>query len=151
MGDLTEHFSWAELTATSHTDLLAANRREAEAYRANLTVTAELLEQVRAILAEPVAVSSAFRGTSLNTKVGGQKTSQHLVGLAADIKVKNIEAAFQKLLAAGTAGKIRWGQLLQEGTWLHISSEKDRNPQRCMEFGRKVRGVVLIEGRVMIA
>ena len=149
MGDLTEHFDLADTWRTDHDDLRPANRAEARKWGANIATMAALAEEAHAILDEPMIVNSWGRGVALNRRVKGQPTSQHCQWLAIDFRVKDIEAAYQKLLAAGRAGEIRWGQLLQEGTWLHISSPKGRDPARCMEYGRKdAGGKVHIEGRI---
>ena len=85
MSNVSPHFSWAELTRTGQTALQAANTAEAEQYRHALTALAKnLLEPIRAKFG-PIKITSAFRGPSVNAKVGGAKTSQHLTGEAADI------------------------------------------------------------------
>ncbi len=48
-----------------------------------------LLETVRARFGKPVTITSAARCASHNKAVGGSDTSQHLLGKAADIVVKD--------------------------------------------------------------
>lgn len=139
MTALTEHFSWEELTATSHTDLQAANRSEAESHRNALLATARLMEQVRAILGGPIRVNSGFRGPSLNARVGGSKTSQHMDGAACDfVPGGDLETAFQRLCVEVRAGRLLVGQLLRERTWIHVSVGVPwRAKGRCGEIGRQ--------------
>jgi uncharacterized protein YcbK (DUF882 family) len=60
------------------------------------TVDALLLEALREIrikFMEPVHVSSAARCKKHNENVGGGKESQHLLGRAADIQVRDVDPA----------------------------------------------------------
>lgn len=49
-----------------------------------------VLELVRNHFNEPVIVTSSYRCPAHNTAVGGVKNSQHLLGIAADIRVKGL-------------------------------------------------------------
>ena len=151
--NLTEHFSWEEMTATSHADLQAQNRVEAESYRQALTATCKLGEEVRAILGVPMTVTSGFRGPSVNAAAKGSRTSQHMKGEAMDFLPGgglSLQTAFDRILDAGKAGKIYWGQLLIERGWIHISLGSPwRDPARCGEYGhQRADGSVSIDGRV---
>ena len=83
--NLSPHFTFDELTRTGQTALQAKNREEAKQYMKSLTALAQMLEVIRTKFG-PVKVTSAFRGPSVNGAAGGSKTSQHLVGEAADIR-----------------------------------------------------------------
>jgi uncharacterized protein YcbK (DUF882 family) len=48
------------------------------------------LEKLREVLERPVYITSGYRCPSYNQKVGGVVNSYHLIGLAADIQVKDI-------------------------------------------------------------
>jgi len=50
----------------------------------------EKLEKLRKIIERPVYITSGYRCTRYNQEVGGVLNSYHLIGLAADIKVKDI-------------------------------------------------------------
>ncbi|WP_447875352.1 D-Ala-D-Ala carboxypeptidase family metallohydrolase [Serratia fonticola] len=52
-----------------------------------------VLEDVRAHFNAPVTIVSGRRCTAHNAKVGGAKSSQHLLGTAADIQVKGVQPA----------------------------------------------------------
>lgn len=53
--------------------------------RANLTRTAEVMEQVRTFLGDkPILISSGYRSPQVNAAVGGSKSSAHMSGLAVD-------------------------------------------------------------------
>ena len=127
MSDVSKHFSWAELTRTGSTELQAINRQEAEQYRAALTALATtILEPIRAKFG-PIKINSAFRGASVNAKVGGSKTSQHLKGEAADIvaPTSTVEDLHRWIV---TESGLRYGQCILEKTaparpfsWVHVS------------------------------
>lgn len=48
----------------------------------------EVLEVVRDHFQRPLYINSGYRDKSHNTKVGGEYDSQHLLGIAADIRVE---------------------------------------------------------------
>jgi len=48
------------------------------------------LVELRNVLERPVYITSGYRCSKYNQKVGGVANSYHLIGLAADIKVKDI-------------------------------------------------------------
>ena len=51
-----------------------------------------LLEEIREDLGSSIVITSGYRCEHHNTKVGGAKKSQHMDGIAADIKVTGINA-----------------------------------------------------------
>lgn len=127
MSDVSKHFSWAELTRTGSTELQAINREEAEQYRAALTALATtILEPIRAKFG-PIKINSAFRGASVNAKVGGSKTSQHLRGEAADIVAPSVSVEELHRWIVTESG-LPYGQCILEKTaparpysWVHVS------------------------------
>ena len=61
-----------------------------EEIRSNLFELATNLEVLRAHFNAPVTLTNAYRTPEHNAAVGGSKNSQHLLGKAADIKIKGI-------------------------------------------------------------
>ena len=47
-----------------------------------------VLDPLRAMIARPIIITSGYRSQRVNELVGGSKTSQHLLGKAADIHVQ---------------------------------------------------------------
>ena len=127
---LSEHFSFEELTITSHAELLDSNMDEAllnPIVMTNLKHLAQTLEEIRTTLGVPLRVTSSYRNATLNAKVGGSATSKHKSGLCADIAPIGMEVkdAFKilnenrsklktvrKIIIEGVSGK----------TWLHIQT-----------------------------
>ena len=82
--NLTEHFTFEELTHTDHRTL---DNTPNEAELANLKRLAAFLEDVKKVLGgKPIMVNSAFRSKAVNDAVGSKDTSQHRIGCAADIR-----------------------------------------------------------------
>ena len=116
--NLSEHFTFAELTATDHRTL--DNTPDPTAL-ANLTRLAAFLEQVREVLGgRAVMVNSAYRSKAVNDAVGSSDRSQHRLGCAADIRVPGMtpDAVVRAVRASGLA----YDQLIREfDSWTHIS------------------------------
>lgn len=133
--NLSPHFTFDELTRTGQTALQAKNREEAKQYMKALTDLAAMLEVIRAKFG-PVKVTSAFRGPSVNAAAGGSKSSQHLVGEAADIGCGVSDEELHKWIV--TESGLAFGQCILEKppgkSWVHISLGKGyRDPKRCLE------------------
>jgi uncharacterized protein YcbK (DUF882 family) len=72
----------------------------------------EVLERVREYFDAPVTVVSGYRCPKHNAEVGGARSSQHLLGTAADIRVKGIKpyevyraVTMQIMVGRGGVGK----------------------------------------------
>ena len=88
---------------------------------ANLTVTAQGLEQVRALLGNnPIHISSGYRCPALNAAVRGVPDSAHLTGFAADIECPDFGSPTQ-IVEALAASALQFDQAITEGTWAHVS------------------------------
>lgn len=118
MGDLSPHFSLAEFEATQHRDI--DNRAPAELH-ARLANTAEQMERVRAILGgRVITISSGYRSPLLNKAVGGAPTSAHVQGYACDFNCFSFGRPID-VCRAIAASDLQFDQLIEEGTWVHIS------------------------------
>jgi uncharacterized protein YcbK (DUF882 family) len=56
----------------------------------NIQELAENLQIIRDELQEPIKINSGWRCENYNRKIKGAKRSQHILGKAADIRVKNL-------------------------------------------------------------
>ena len=120
MADLSSHFTVEEMTATSHQGI---DNTPAPGIIAALTKTAALLEQVRTFLGgRPISISSGYRCPALNAAVGGVSDSAHLYGYGADFECPSFGDPLA-ICRALAAANIIWDQLIEEGTWVHISSD----------------------------
>lgn len=144
---LSDHFGFNELTVTNNAALQSQNREEAakEPVISCLRATAALLERLRARLGAIIA-NSAFRCPALNgATAGSSKTSQHMLGQAADIRQgeatpETMQALFKAVLAVLIEDRITFGQLIYEeakrdygvSCWVHVSlGTPFRDPAKC--------------------
>ena len=127
--NLTEHFTLAELTATSHRQF---DNTPNEAETANLQRLAEFLEQVKTALdGKPIMINSGFRSKQVNDSVGSRDSSQHRIGAACDFRVPGMtpDAVVRAVIAAG----LPYDQIIREfDAWTHISvtNTPDGTPRR---------------------
>ena len=93
----------------------------------NLTYGCHLLLEPARVVAGPLIINSGFRNSEVNQRVGGVRTSQHLLGQAADIRPKD-PAQFQRLVDFLKANALT-DQLLTAQTWLHLSWNPFASPR----------------------
>ena len=90
----------------------------------NLRLLAEGLERVRMLTGYPLDISSAYRCPELNRRVGGARTSQHTLGLAADFTCAEFGPPVDVIKAIRDSG-IEFDQcILEYAKWVHISFSK---------------------------
>lgn len=115
---LTAHFALEELACTQHREIDNTPPPEVVG---TLRTTAARMEEVRRLLGDRViTVSSGYRGPALNPVVGGAKTSAHLTGHAVDFNCYGYGTP-RDVSRAISKSRIRFDQLIEEGTWVHIS------------------------------
>ena len=87
----------------------------------NLQALANNLQVLRDEVKKPIKITSGYRSPEHNAKVGGAKSSKHITGQAADLKIegytpKQVAALIEKLIAAG---KMEEGGIGTYSTWTH--------------------------------
>lgn len=117
MTALSPHFSLEELTATSHREL---DNTPTPEIVAALTDTAQRLEAVRKLLRQPMHVNSGYRSPAVNAAVGGVADSAHMSGRACDFICPGFGTPLDICRALQASG-IPVDQIIEEGTWVHIS------------------------------
>lgn len=133
MRDLSEHFTFAEMTASNTAKQRGISNLPDSAALYQLTKTAEMLERVRALLGVPITVTSAYRSPEVNKAVGGRTSSDHCKGMAADIVAPRFGAPHAVAAAiAPHVSALGVGQLILEGIqgkqWVHLSIDPVDNP-----------------------
>ena len=134
---ITEHFSFKELTRSETARRLGLQNVPSDAEVANIQYTAEQLEKIRAYVGRGIVVTSCFRSERVNKAVGGSPTSAHRFGLAADCDAIGLTSlAFAKeIIKMRDEGEIKFDQLILEfpergdGAWVHIGFRRN-NPMR---------------------
>ncbi len=105
------------------------------------TLCVEVLQPVRDHFARPVIVSSGYRAPAVNAAVGGSKTSQHMLGEAADIEIAGVS---NYDLAKWIYANLRFDQLILEfytpgqpsSGWVHVSYRAGRLRQSVLTVTR---------------
>lgn len=132
---LTEHFSVEEMTHSQVASRYGIDNTPKPEVTAALRRTCEGLERIRSLVGKPVNISSGYRCSQLNKRVGGVPGSQHVRGEAADINVPGLAPEELARLIAENKAAIGYDQLILEypgrNGWVHVS------------FNDKPRGVEL--------
>ena len=94
----------------------------------NIIKLANQLQILRDVIGKPIKITNAYRCVSHNIKAGGVLNSQHILGKAADIKVKGYKP---KTLSTLIDELIYGGHMLQGGigvynTFTHYDIRKTK-------------------------
>ena len=97
------------------------------------TITNNLIKLIEAVLdplrewyGKPITVNSGYRCEALNKAIGGAKSSQHMLGEAADITVGSKEE--NEKLFNYIKDNLEFDQLINESdfSWVHVSYREGR-------------------------
>lgn len=146
--NLSPHFTLIELTRTS---TRAPNTPSPEHVQALTALCTEILEPLRAHYGAPVSIHSGYRSPQVNAATpGSSKTSQHMLGQAADLHVVGVDCGtvarwirdsglpFDQVIAETRNGK-------EPYTWVHVSHRADGKNRRqalCTVDGANYRALV---------
>ena len=91
-----------------------------------------LLQAIREHFGKPITITSGYRTAAHNAAVGGAKSSQHLLGRAADIQVQDTDplavAAYAESLMPGWGGVGRYP--VKPGRargWVHVDTRPNKS------------------------
>ena len=134
---LSKNFSLDELTMSQTASRKGIENSPTLEVINNLRFLAENLEKVRELLNAPIIISSGFRSTALNTAIGGSKSSQHVLGQAADFTAPvygTPEGIMNKLVRSD----IQFDQVILEfEKWIHISFSKTQARKQALVIDNK--------------
>ena len=90
-----------------------------------------VLQCIREHFGKAVTITSGYRTPAHNAKVGGAKSSQHLLGRAADIRVQGVSvedvAAYTESLMPDWGGVGRYPVKAGRTTgWVHVDTRADK-------------------------
>lgn len=96
---------------------------------------AALLQKIRDHFGRPVVITSGYRTAAHNAAVGGSKSSQHLLGRAADFYVEGVDvatvAAYAETLLPSRGGIGRYPKDAKHPKrvtgWVHIDTRANKS------------------------
>ncbi|GGD64722.1 DUF882 domain-containing protein [Erythrobacter arachoides] len=116
-----KYFTFEELCRSQSATRFGINNRPSAQVRKNLEALVEnILDPLREHFG-PVTVSSGYRSPTLNARIGGAKTSQHVFGQAADISINGVA---DRDVAIFIRDNLPFDQVILEFPptgWVHVS------------------------------
>lgn len=126
---LSPNFTLEELTHSETAVRRGIKNEVNPVIRNNLTITAANMEAVRELLGgNPIIVSSGFRNLEVNRAIGGSTKSAHMEGWAVDFICPRFGTPKQ-IVDKLKDSDIKFDQVIEEGTWVHISFAPARRRQ----------------------
>lgn len=132
------HFTYGEITTTSvHNHPNIPN----ETQLGSLFQTALNMERVRTLLGDhPIHVNSGFRSPEINRAVGGVVGSAHTFGYAVDFICPGFGSPLEVCRKLSThLTELGVDQLIEEGTWVHLSFAPSRRREVLTKNGDHYR------------
>lgn len=145
---LTEHFTLEEFEKSSTAAALNIDNTVPSQFIPVLQqLCQEILEPLRRFVGQPIVISSGYRCSQLNIKVGGAYASQHTLGEAADIRLPltSYTAWDDNRRHTDLETARKWFDWLERNTdfdqliletsnnkdfWIHVSCRKNRRVNR---------------------
>ena len=135
---LSKNFSLSELTKSQTAVRRSIDNTPSLRVIDNLQLLVDnVLQPVRNSFESPVSISSGYRSPKLNTAIGGSPTSDHCLGMAADIEIVGVD---NMELAVWIRDNLKYTQLILEfytegvadSGWVHVSY--DKNDLKCQNL-----------------
>jgi hypothetical protein len=135
---ITANFSEYEVyhSNTAIKENIKNEPNEEQMFNASL-LAHHVLQPLRDAIGRPIAINSWFRSEVLNARLGGSKTSDHLTGRAADIKLYEGD---NKTLFDWIKKNVLFDQLIwEEGddnnpAWVHVSFRMGGNRNQILRY-----------------
>jgi uncharacterized protein YcbK (DUF882 family) len=90
-----------------------------------LLLIVNVMQPLRNYVGKPIIITSGYRSIGLNAKVGGVPNSQHLNGQACDFVIQGM--TINEAIKAVKNSGIIFDQCINEGSWVHISFNINKN------------------------
>ena len=130
-----KYFSIKELCQSEVAEQYNIDNTPSEEAKKNMQRLIDVvLDPAREKYGSPITVNSGYRSRRLNAEVGGEDTSDHLTGEAADITGGSVEEnrkIFRILVENGKFDQLIWEK---GGQWIHVSWRGDNSRHIMLEF-----------------
>jgi zinc D-Ala-D-Ala carboxypeptidase len=132
--NLSPHFTSDEASHSDYAIKHGIDNELPSVYYGNaINLAKYVLEFIRQHYGKPFSPLSWYRGEAVNTGVGGSKTSDHMIGAAADIVVPQVSLM---ALAEYIRDNLDFDQLILEprdnGGWVHVSYRHGNNRKQVL-------------------
>ncbi len=130
-----KYFSIKEMTKSNTATVKGIDNTPDQTITDNLTKLIEaVLDPLREWYGKPIIVNSGYRCEALNKAIGGAKSSQHMLGEAADITAGNKEE--NEKLFNYIKDNLEFDQLINESdfSWVHVSYREGRLRKQVLEL-----------------
>ncbi len=140
---LSPHFAKWEFEKSEYAQRQGIDNTIPKQYMYNAKLVAELMEKVRDLLGDkPIIVNSCYRNPVVNNAVGGARASEHLKAMACDFICPQFGTPLE-IAKKIASSDLQYGQLIQEGTWVHISLPvRFHRENLTMKKGKYFKGIV---------
>lgn len=148
---LSHNFTLAELTKSETAIRRGINNTPPPSVIENLQqLVTHVLQPIRDKFG-PLIVTSGYRSRQLNVAIGGSATSDHVLGMAADIEAPALD---NKVLAQYIQNNFKFTQLILEfytegephSGWVHVSYNKDNLKQEVLTAIKRNSKTVYLKG-----
>jgi uncharacterized protein YcbK (DUF882 family) len=137
-GKLSRNFDWKEFTKSdTATRLHIINEVTTWEVRDNIKALVDnILQPLRDAWGQPLFINSGYRCLKLNAAVGGVPTSQHVMGMAADVGCSNP----YELAKLAVKLKLDFDQMIIYPTFVHLSYDKDGRNRGQILYNKRYKG-----------
>lgn len=137
--DISKYVTYVEATKSNTATKLGIDNTPTDIQLERMNYVAEnLFDCVREHFGKPLGITSFFRSEKLNVKIGGSRTSQHVLGEAIDIDADIYGGLTNKEIFDYIYENLDYGQLIWEfGTslepaWVHVSLSRYGNKKEAL-------------------
>ena len=149
--NLSQNFTLAELCKSEVAIRRSIDNSPTQDVISNLqALVVNILQPVRNSLG-PITINSGYRSPAVNVAVGGSSTSDHCLGMAADIEIAGYD---NKMLAKFIEQNFRFTQVILEfyedrqpsSGWVHVSFNPDNLKYECLRAVKQNGKTVYLKG-----
>lgn len=133
---ISKYFHLEEFTDSQAASRLGLRNTPSEAVQARLATVAKRMDSLREHLGHPIIVSSGYRSPAVNKAIGGSPTSDHTQGWAVDWTCPGFGIPLEICKQLVEWGLNDFDQLIQEGTWVHLSFAPKKRGQILTRTGK---------------